>query len=55
MPHDKLLYILYKVVDFVFKGGIRDYIIINKQGRASRSSNEREHHFALLNHYLRKQ
>ena len=27
IPHDKLLDILYKVVDFVFKGGTRDYII----------------------------
>ena len=30
IPPDKLLDILYKVVDFVFKGGTRDYIIINK-------------------------
>ena len=29
IPHDKLLDILCKVVDFVFKGGTRDYIIIN--------------------------
>ena len=35
IPHDKLLHILYKVADFVFKGGNRDYIIINKQGCAS--------------------
>ena len=35
IPHDKLLDILYKVVDFVFKG---DYMIINKQGCASWSS-----------------
>ena len=28
--HDKLLDILYKVVDLVFKGGTRDYIVINK-------------------------
>ena len=30
IPHDELLDILYKVVDFVFKGGTRDYIVINK-------------------------
>ena len=29
--HDRLLDILYKVVDFIFKGRTRDYIIINKQ------------------------
>ena len=28
--HDKLLHIAYKVVDFVFKGGSRDYNVINK-------------------------
>ena len=27
-PHDKLLDILYNVVDFVFTGGTRDYIVI---------------------------
>ena len=32
---DKLLNILYKVVNFVCKGGTRDYIIINKQGCVS--------------------
>ena len=32
IPHDKLLDILCKVIHFVFKGGTRDYIIINKQG-----------------------
>ena len=31
IPHDKLLDILNKVVDFVFKGGTRDYIVVNKQ------------------------
>ena len=36
IPHD----ILYKVVDFVFKGGTRDYIIINRQGCAPWSSND---------------
>ena len=30
--YDKLLDILCKVVDFVFKGGTRDYIVIDKQG-----------------------
>ena len=38
IPHDKLLDILYKVVDFVFKEGTKDCIIINKQGCASWSS-----------------
>ena len=47
MPHDKLLKFLSKVVDFVFKGGTRDYIIINKQGCASWSSKKRGHHFVF--------
>ena len=34
IPHNKLLDILYEVVDFVFKGGTRDYIIVNQQGCA---------------------
>ena len=38
MPYDKLLDILDKIVDFVFKRGIRDHIIINKQCCASWSS-----------------
>ena len=45
IPHDKLLDILHKVCRFVFKGGTRDYIIINKQGCASWSSKKRGHHF----------
>ena len=32
IPHDKLLDNLYKVVDCVFKGGNRDYLVISKQG-----------------------
>ena len=44
IPHDKLPDILYKVVDFVFKGGTRDYVVINKQGCASWSSKKRRHH-----------
>ena len=34
-PHDKLRDILYKVVDFAFKGGTRDSITINKHNCAS--------------------
>ena len=49
IPHDKLFDILYKLVDFVFKGGTRDYIIINKQGCAEGITS------FLLNHYLKKQ
>ena len=41
----KLPDILYKVVDFVFRGGTRDYIMINKQRCASWSSKKRGHHF----------
>ena len=31
MLYDKVLDILYEVLDFVFKGGTRDYIVVNKQ------------------------
>ena len=34
IPHDKLLVVYYKIVDFVFKGVTRDNIIISKQGCA---------------------
>ena len=44
IPHYKLLDILYKVVDFVFKGGTRDYTVINTQGCASWPSKKRGHH-----------
>ena len=29
IPHYKMPDILYKVADFVFKGGTKDYIVIN--------------------------
>ena len=54
IPHDKLLDILHKVVDFVFKGGTRDYIIINKQGCASWSSKKRGHHFVFTKSLLKE-
>ena len=38
IPHDQLLDILHKFVDFVFKGGTKDSIIIKKQVCASCSS-----------------
>ena len=47
ISHDKLLDILYEGVYFVFKGGARDYMIINKQGFASWSSKKRGHHFVF--------
>ena len=52
-PHDKLLDILYKVVDFVFKAGTRDSTIINKQGCASLSSKKRGHHFVFTKSLLK--
>ena len=50
IPHD----ILYKVVDFVFKGGTRDYIIINRQGCAPWSSKKRGHHFVFTKSVLKE-
>ena len=47
IPHDKLLDILYKLVDFVFNGGTRDYIVINKEGCASWSSKKRRYDFVF--------
>ena len=54
IPHDQLLDILHKVVDFVFKGGTRDYIIINKQDCASWSSKKRGHHFVFTKSLLKE-
>ena len=34
IPHDKLLDVLYKVIDFAFKGGTKDRVAINGQGTA---------------------
>ena len=53
-PNDKLLDILYKILDFVFKGGTRDYIVINKQGCASCSSKKRGHHFVFTKSLLKE-
>ena len=54
IPHYKLLDILYEVVDFVFKGGTRDYIVINKQGCASWSSKKRGRHFVFTKSWLKE-
>ena len=54
IPHDKLLDISYKVVDFVFKGGISDYIIINRKGCISGSSKKRGHHFVFTKLLLKE-
>ena len=45
--HDKLLDILYKVLDFVFKEGTTDYVIINKEGCGLWSSKKRGNHFVF--------
>lgn len=34
LPHDKLVKELHKLIDFVFKGGDKKYIKINKWGKA---------------------
>lgn len=47
IPHDKLLEVLFDVVDFVFKGGSRDYIVINKHDSASWSTKKKGHKFAF--------
>ena len=36
LPHDKLIKELHKLIDFVFEGGERKYVKINKRGKASR-------------------
>ena len=50
LPHDKLNCL--KVVDFMFKGGTKDYIVINKQDCASRSAKKRAHHFVFTKSLL---
>ena len=54
LTHDKLRYILCKVVEFVFKGGTRDYIVLNKQGCESCSSKKRRHHFVFTKSLLKE-
>ena len=55
IPHDKLLDILYKLVDFVFKGGTRDQMITNKQGCALWLSKKESITSFLLSDHLKKQ
>ena len=38
----------------MFKGGTRDYIVINKQGCTSWSSKKRRHHFFFTKSLLKK-
>ena len=54
IPHDQLLDILYKAIDFVFKRGTRDYIAINKQGCTSWSSKKKGHHFVFTKSVLKE-
>ena len=54
MLYDKVLDILYEVLDFVFKGGTRDYIVVNKQVCASWSSKKRGHHFVFTKSLLKE-
>ena len=54
IPYDKLLDILHKVIDFVFKEGTRDCIVINKKGCASWSSKKRGHHFVFTKSLLKE-
>ena len=35
IPHNKLIEVLNKIINFVFKGGTRNYIAINKSGSAN--------------------
>ena len=51
---DELLDILYKALDFMFNGGTRDYIVINKQGCASWSSKKRALHFVFTKSLLKE-
>ena len=41
IPHDKLLDVLKKIVDFIFKGGTRKKVEINKFGTANWVSNQK--------------
>ena len=45
IPHDKLLEVLYNVIDFVFKGGTRDVISISNIGNASWSTQRKGHKY----------
>ena len=50
IPRNKLLNILYKIVDSVFKGCTRDYIAINMQSCASCSSKKLKYQWDLNQH-----
>ena len=54
-PHDKLLDILFKVADVLFKEDARDYITINKQGCTSLSSKKGTHHFVFAKSLLKEE
>ena len=34
LPHDKLLHVLFELIDFVFNGGNKNYIKVSKNGKA---------------------
>ena len=40
IPHDKLIYVLTKIVEFTFKGGTRKIITVNNSGIAKWSNNK---------------
>ncbi len=42
IPHDKLIYVLNNIIDFVFKGGKRNKVSVHKSGRASWVSNAKK-------------
>ena len=52
--YNKLLNVLYKVVEFVFKEGTMYDIVINKQGCASQSSKKRGHRFVFTKSLLKE-
>ena len=54
IPHDKLLEVLYETVDFVFKGGTRDYIVIDEKGNASWSTKRKGYKYVFTKDLLKE-
>ena len=54
IPHDELLEVLYNIVDFVFKGGTRDVISIDRLGNPSWSTCKKGHTYYFTKSSLKE-
>ena len=54
IPHDELLEVLYNIVYFVFKGGTRDVISIDRLGNPSWSTCKKGHTYYFTKFSLKE-